>query len=405
MTSTGPETWNQWWESWGHSRETPGVWETMRSKLPAPVFWLLGKTQSGKTSLIRALTGEERVEIGNGFQPCTKTAQMYAFPPEGEPILRFLDTRGLGEASYDPGEDLELFQNQAHLLIVVMKALDHAQHSILEAVKRIHSRRPDWPILVVQTSLHEGYPTREMQHILPYPFANGAIPDTVPDGLARSLRSQREVLEKAGIAARYVPVDFTLPEDGYIPEHYGLDSLWDEIESLLPLGLRAMLAEDEQLHGQLRDASFHRAHKAILSYSVAAGATALMPVPAVDLPAVVGIQAKMCHTVAGIYHQELSMQGIAELFGALGMGFMVRLGGRELLKFIPGIGSSVAALYAAATTYALGLTLCAYFSRIKRGAIPQPEEFRKIYDEYYATGRERLRVYLEQTRKPSPPAS
>ena len=38
-----------------------------RSALPPPVIWLLGKTQSGKTSLVHALTGSSRAEIGNGF--------------------------------------------------------------------------------------------------------------------------------------------------------------------------------------------------------------------------------------------------------------------------------------------------------------------------------------------------
>ncbi|MBI3800148.1 MAG: hypothetical protein HY268_24625, partial [Deltaproteobacteria bacterium] len=31
---------------------------------PPPVIWLFGKVQSGKTSIIRALTGAERAKIG-----------------------------------------------------------------------------------------------------------------------------------------------------------------------------------------------------------------------------------------------------------------------------------------------------------------------------------------------------
>ena len=34
----------------------------VKQRLPIPVFWLLGKTQSGKTSLIRALTGSDAAE-------------------------------------------------------------------------------------------------------------------------------------------------------------------------------------------------------------------------------------------------------------------------------------------------------------------------------------------------------
>ncbi|HEY1068466.1 MAG TPA: GTPase domain-containing protein, partial [Pirellulales bacterium] len=89
------------------AEEVEHLLEKVRSELPTPVFWLLGKTQSGKSSIIRALTGSTRAEIGNGFRPCTRTAQQYPFPDEADPLIRFLDTRGLGEVDYDPTEDLD----------------------------------------------------------------------------------------------------------------------------------------------------------------------------------------------------------------------------------------------------------------------------------------------------------
>jgi 50S ribosomal subunit-associated GTPase HflX len=67
----------------------------VRSRHPLPVVWLIGKTQSGKTSIIRALTGSPLAEIGNGFRPCTATTRLYDFPADA-PLVRFLDTRGLG---------------------------------------------------------------------------------------------------------------------------------------------------------------------------------------------------------------------------------------------------------------------------------------------------------------------
>ena len=42
--------------------------EAIKRTLPIPVIWLLGKAQSGKTSLIRALTGRDDTEIGRGTQ-------------------------------------------------------------------------------------------------------------------------------------------------------------------------------------------------------------------------------------------------------------------------------------------------------------------------------------------------
>lgn len=113
-----------------------------QTHMAIPVVWLLGKTQSGKTSIVRALTGSTRAEIGNGFQPCTRTASIYHFPNETTPLIRFLDTRGLGEIHYDPTDDLRQFQDQAHLLMIVVKAMDPNQRAVLEAARMIRRARP-----------------------------------------------------------------------------------------------------------------------------------------------------------------------------------------------------------------------------------------------------------------------
>lgn len=377
----------------------------IRSRLPVPVFWLLGKAQSGKTSIIRALTGNTRGEIGNGIRPCTKTASEYAFPNEEECLLRFLDTRGLGEVNYDPAEDLQLFQNQAHLLIVVVKAMDHAQEAVLKAVRAILHAHPQWPVLVVQTCLHEGYPSVTTPHELPYPYDQSPLPPQIPTDLARSLLKQRETFQELGVRAEYVAVDLTLPDDGFQPPDYGLTALWAAIEELVPLGLRGMMTELDAARDHLRDLHFRTALPHVLSYSAAAGAAAAIPVPFVDIPMVMAIQAKMCHAIASIYHQELNSTRLGEILSALGLGYLGRMGGRELLKVIPGFGSTINALYSGATTYALGVTLCYYFSRVQQGSVPDREEFQRIYAEQLNEGQAKLKDYfdkLRQSKNPSP---
>jgi uncharacterized protein (DUF697 family) len=201
--------------------------------------------------------------------------------------------------------------------------------------------------------------------------------------------------------ARFVPVDFTLPEDGFEPEHYGLDALWTAVEDAFPLGLRAMLVGQRS---PLRDAYLHAAAPHILSYSALAGAAALVPLPLVDIPMVAAIQAKMFHSVASVYGQPLKAQRIAEAASALGFGLAARLGVREVFKLIPGWGSAVAGLFAAASTYALGLTLCAYFGAVRRGELPEPEMLRRLYRQQYEEGRRRLGEYLRHVgaRQPNP---
>src|ERR1700752_282123 len=109
----------------------------LRQGLPPPVIWLFGKVQSGKTSIIRALTGAEREQIGSGFAPCTRWAARYDFPHADFPLAVFLDTRGLGEAGYDPREDCAAFQAEAHMLLVVVKAMDMALEQLLKDLKVI----------------------------------------------------------------------------------------------------------------------------------------------------------------------------------------------------------------------------------------------------------------------------
>jgi uncharacterized protein (DUF697 family) len=401
------EIWKKAWRQFASPKVSAAklerCMEQIRRDLPVPVYWLLGKAQSGKTSLIRALTGNTRAEIGNGIRACTRTASEYPVPSADDCLLRFLDTRGLGEVDYDPAEDIALFRHQAHLLIVVMKALDHAQQPVMQALLQIHAARPQWPILVVQTALHEGYVARSDQHCVPYPYHETQFPPSVPQDLARSLTAQRLMFSQAKIAARFVPVDFTLPEDGYEPADYGLDALWEAIEELLPMGLRGMLQQHRQFRKTLRDAHLRAAHPHILSYAVAAGAAATIPVPFVDIPLVMAIQAKMFHTIASIYHQEFDVEKIGEVLGALGVGYLGRLGGRELLKVIPAYGSAISAVYSGASTYALGLTLCAYFGRLRDGAQPDQAEFQRVYETSFQEGREKLKAYLERLRnKPQP---
>ncbi len=360
-----------------------------RRELPEPVFWLLGKAQSGKTSIIRALTGSSRVQIGNGFRPCTRTSQLYPFPEENQHFLQFLDTRGLGEIDYDPAEDIRVMEGRSHCLIVVIKAMDHAQGCVLEPLGKILKSHPSWPLVVVQTVLHDGYPSVEFHHVLPYPFNAYPYPPSVPQDLARSLATQRQWF--AGYRARFVPGDLTLPEDHFEPEHYGLDALWAVIEEALPLGLRAMLQDSRK---SLRDIYFRSAQPHILSYAAVAGAAAGVPLPLVDIPLLLAIQAKLFHSIASIYGQELSSQRMAEIAGTLGIGFAARMGGRELFKLVPVVGSALTAMFAAASTYALGCTLCAYFSFVLDGDVPDPAVLRKLYEKEYEEGRQRLRTYL-----------
>ncbi len=364
--------------------------EEIKQKLPIPVFWLLGKTQAGKSSLIRALTGNTAAEIGNGFQACTKRSQFYDFPSVSHPIIRFLDTRGLGETAYDPKEDLAWCANQAHLLMLVMQALDMNQHEIVEAVKKIHKEHPDWQIIVLQTTLHEGYANHIQQHIDPYPYKETPFPPIVPHELTQALLHQRDWFK--GLPVHFVPVDFTLPEDGFDSVNYGLDVLWDAIETALPTSVIGLLRNSEQ-HNELLDFHANEAHPHIIGYALlnmGAGA-----IPLVGLPLVLSVQAKLFHSIASIYNLELTSRMYTEFVGLMGTGFAIGMLGRELVKIIPVYGWAVAGLYSGAMTYALGQAFCLYLHGVKRGALPTDKELKQTYSQAFV----HARLFLKNKEK------
>ncbi len=366
---------------------------------PAPVLWLLGLAQSGKTSVVRALTGSSRAAIGDGFRPCTRTASIYDFPPD-VPVVRFLDTRGLGEVGYDPSGDIALCEGQSHLLIVVVRAAETRPQPVLEVLLKVRKRHPDWPVVVVQTCLHHAYDEEQSGHVLPYPYRDDDWQAAVPDGLARLLLAQREFF--AGLPGEgpllWVPVDFTLPDDGFEPADYGLDALWDAIEEAASLGLEARLRTDPGIS----DIYSRAAHPHIVGFSLAAGTVGALPV--VDLALVPALQAGLLHRLAGLYRQRWTARSSAEFLGLLGSGFAAaygaRLAGRSLVKLIPVWGQTAGAVLGAsasgAITFALGKAACAYLGRKQEGRAIDATALRQAYRDGLDQGRQLLRQ--QQTR-------
>lgn len=348
----------------------------------AQVVWLLGKVQSGKSSIIKALTGENKIAIGEGFAACTKRSFVYDFPKD-TPLIRFMDTRGLEEADYDATEDIDWCEEQAHLLIAVMRAPDQDQETIVQAIRDIRKRHPDWPVIVAQTTLHELYPTG-ISHTEPYPFHKAELNAEIPDGVSRALALQQSYFKNiAGNAPIiFVPIDFTLEEDGFETQNYGLEALEDAIQKTAPLSLLSL--KRQQAAPQQNELS-NAAHPHIVGYSAAAAAADLMP--ALGAIAVPAIQAKLLHSLAQIYDIEWTRQRLAEFAGALGVGagarYALGFAARQLGKLIPGYGQTAGAALAAsmsfAATYALGIAASAYLGRLKLGEQLEEAEIAEIY--------------------------
>lgn len=359
--------------------------ERLRRKMPAPILWLFGKTQSGKTSIIKYLTGAESAEIGKGFQPCTRFSQQYQFPVREAPLLTFLDTRGLDEPGYNAAEDLARFNDQAHVLLVTVKALDHAQENVLNHLHGIRRAKPSRPVLLVLTCLHEAYP--QQQHPLPYPFSTEgellADSSALPADLMRSLAEQRRRFE--GLVDRVVAVDLTPAEEGFNDPDYGGPLLRQILLEMLPAGFRQTFLSLRDVRRELQDFFARQALPHILAYSTLAATAAALPVPFVDLFLLSGIQSRMIYQLAQLYGQPLTAPRFLEIASTLGLGLLLRQGTRTLIKCIPyigpALGSAASGTLAGASTFALGKAFCHYYRAVHQGHVPKTEELRHYYRE------------------------
>jgi uncharacterized protein (DUF697 family) len=369
--------------------------ERLRSQSQLPALWLLGKTQSGKSSIVRTLTGRTDIEIGNGFKPQTRLSSLYDFPSTDTPLIRFLDTRGIGEVDYDPTEDIAACGPLTHVLVIVIKITDHAVEELIEIVKSIKKRHPQIPTLLVLTCLHETYEDgQEHPSVYPFDTTNLECSETCPKALRMHIEEHRRVFSRTFDAM--VLIDFTFEEDDYQPADYGRPALLQTLHRLLPQAIWNMLLRHEE--ASVAQDFLTTAHPYIVFYSILAGSGAAVPLPLVDLPVVAATQLKMLHSLAAIYNQKLTYMRLAEIVATLGFSYTWRMGLRSLSKFLPG-GNLAYASVTAASTYALGYAMCSYFRYIQQGLTPDPEELRKIFKDQLDESREVFEVEGQDTNK------
>ncbi len=341
-------------------------------QLPAPTFWLFGKTQSGKTSILRYLTGAD-AEIGFGFRPTTRQSSTFDFPNEENPILRVLDTRGIGEISYDADEDIDRFHQQAQLVLVTVRVNDMSVEPLMEPLRKMRASQPTRPMLLILTCLHFAYPGQ--QHP-PYPFTHGLHAPEVEPTLARMIDHQEKTF--GSLVNAIVPIDLTRPEEGFEQLHYGGEHLKQMILHYLPEGYRQAFFQMPESLAELRKHYTRQASSFVQRYAMMAGGAGMIPIPFVDLPAVAGLQTKMVYDLAQVYGQAPKAGEFLKLAGILGASTLGRAALRQVAKVVPWLGSVVGGGSAYATTYAIGQAACWYFGEVLGGHLPRREEVERV---------------------------
>ena len=369
---------------------------------PIPCLWLLGKTGSGKTSIIRYLTGATRADIGNGFKPQTQFAQQYNFPDDDVPLVRFLDTQGLGEAHYDASKDLESFEGDTHLLIVTVRLTDQATDILTQPLRKIRDAKSDRPVLLAITCLHDAYTEDQnnFQHPTPDPFDSLTAEDfqrptlqplaqqNIEGGYSPNfLRLLKEKFERfEGLFDYWIPIDLTQPDAGFDQADFGGDRLKTAIIELLPDAYRQAILQMDELNQSLAKAQEARVAPVILAHSLLAASAAVVPIPWVDIPLVLGIQTRLAYKLASMNRQKLDAATISSVSASLGGRVAVQMGIRETLKIIPWVGSAVNSAATFAITYASGWAWNWYFVKVNQGHVPTVDELKEVYAQQLTRG-------------------
>lgn len=362
----------------------------VRDELPTTEAILIGKPQTGKSSIVRGLTGVSPEIVGQGFRPHTQHTERYAYPSEELPLLIFTDTVGLGDVKQEIpviieellGE-LEQVSDRARILILTVKINDFATDTLRQVARQLREEYPNIPCLLAVTCLHEVYPNPTEDH-----------PEYPPEfeELKRAFAGiQKDFGELYNSS---VLLDFTLEEDGYNPVFYGLEAFRDSLAELLPEAEARTIYQllDEQASKQLGNIYRDVGRRYILSFSIMVATVAAVPLPFATMPVLTALQVSMVGLLGNLYGQTISPSQAGGIVSAIGGGFVAQAVGRELIKFVPGFGSAIAASWAATYTWALGESACVYFGDLMGGKKPDPEKIQGVMREAFESAKERFRI-------------
>lgn len=365
------------------------ILETVRAELPTTEALFLGKPQAGKSSIVRGITGVSAEIVGQGFRPHTQHTERYAYPSNDLPLLIFTDTVGLGDVNQETQGiiqelvgDLQQDTRCARVLILTVKINDFATDTLRHITAELRQKYPQIPCLLAVTCLHEVYPPGTEDHP-PYP------PDFAE--VNRAFRAIQEAFK--GLCDRAVLIDFTLEEDGYNPVFYGLEAFRDALAELLPeaeaRAIHELLEEGvgQEIGNLYRDVG----RRYMLAFSVIAATLAAVPLPFATMPVLTALQVSLVGLLGKLYGQTLTPSQAGGVVSAIAGGFLAQAVARELIKFLPGFGSAIAASWAAAYTWALGEGACVYFGDLMGGKKPDPQKIQAVMQEAFQSAKERFK--------------
>lgn len=356
---------------------------------------IVGRRGAGKSSLINAIFGEEKAEVGD-YKSQTGSGKWYLFENKLGGI-DILDTRGLGEShrpeeaalSETPIEEVKnSIKNKCPDVILFLckgkevgSRIDEDLHQLLQLKQDIYEMHTyEVPIVGIVTQVDELAPASDSEPPFEHPKKQENISATV-DLLGEKIK------EIIATPVTVIPISaYVEYENGEIiyDRRWNIDVLLNYLITELPREAQVILAKISKVKSVQKKLA-RNIGKSVMTVTGLVGAT---PVPIADMPIITGLQLSMIGTIAMISGKKLNRKTIIQFVGAMGVnvgvGVALREISRHLVKVFPGAGSIISASIASAGTYALCEAAIAYFIDSK-----SEEEAKKIFEEQLEKEREK----------------
>ena len=326
---------------------------------------VMGKTGAGKSTLINNVFSRNLAQTGIG-KPVTQSIRKYEI--EDFPLAIY-DTPGLelgGENAID-----ELLKESKEVLAKgAMRGISESIHCIWYCVSTPSHRFEEAEVEFIKKFLDEAN-----EFCVPVIIV---LTQSYSKKDAKALMSE---IEKENLnVVQIVPVlaqDVDIDED-YIIKAYGLDTLIDIVNNVIPEALRNTLAAVQKANLKMK---LRKANAIVATAAAAAAATGAIPIPFTDAAVLVPEQIGMIASITAVFGIPIEKATLTALLsatiGTVGTTVMGKTVVSGLLKMIPGVGSVaggvISASVAAALTAALGEAYIAIMMMVSKGEMSVSE--------------------------------
>jgi len=345
------------------------AYEAEKAKRKRPTVLVCGYTGSGKSSLIKAICGGivPDDEIGDG-RPKTMEYKKY----ETEDI-RVYDSRGL-----ELGETETKFTAMTKDFVRNLQNdsnVDNHIHLVWYAIQGSGARITDCDINLMQNIF-------DPNHLIVVLTKKDI---TRPD----QLEALTARLIEAGVSPQRIVATSDLQSGAK-----GCKELMRLSYEMLPEAYRDAFMRAQEIDRETKIAAVYakstKAAAIILTATGSATGIAAAPIPVADAPILMGVQATMIGSLAGLYgfdRSRVSFAALPILARTAGM-----LAATSLSKMIPGLGSLIQATVAAAITGAMGYFVKDQFEKNAIAVINgqpirelqfDPNVFQRYYNNYH----------------------